>query len=166
MSRANTLAEYVNIVPQIQPADSAASTENGQWIDMKAAHKVSFLAMFGVITAASADQAVTLTVECATAAASVSEAAIPFTYRKSGLVAANTWGAVTAATSAGLTVATTDDGYSYWIEVDPAAAQANYTDARFCRLVMTPDAGATVTLYAAVAFVEPRYPQTTMVSTT
>ena len=166
MSRANTLAEYVNIVPQTQPIDAAATAEAGQWVDLKAAHKVSFLAMFGNITAASADQSVTLTVECATAAASGSEAAIPFTYRKSGAVAANTWGAVTAATSAGVAVATTDDGFNYWIEVDPAAVQANTDTARWVRLVCTPDAGGTATLYAAIAFVEPRYAQATMVSTT
>jgi len=162
----NTLGQYENFVPQIAPIDAAANAKAGQFIDLKAAHAVTFLAMFGNIAAASADQSVTLTVEAATAAASGSEAAIAFTYRQSGAVAANTWGAATAATSAGLAVLTTDDGTNFLIELSAAEVAAAKADARWVRLVMTPDAGATATLYGAIAYVHPRYAQATMVSTT
>lgn len=166
MSRINSSTQYVNVVPQVQPVDAQATARTGQWISLKQAHKISFLAMFGVITSTSADQSATLYVEATTAADSTSAVYVPFTYRKSGAVAANTWGAVTAATSAGLAVTTDDDGFNYWIEVDPSALVANTEDAYQVRLIMAPDAGATVALYSAIAFVEPRYSQATMNSTT
>lgn len=158
--------QYENVVPLIAPQDITTSATASPFVDLKTALKAAFEVFFGSITAASADQAITVTVEAATAAASGSEAAIAFSYRLSGAVGANSWGAVTAATSSGVSVATTDDNKILHIEIDPAAVLAAKADARFVRVVITPDAGATATLVSAWALIDPVYKQTTMVSAT
>lgn len=155
-----------NIVPLIAPVDTAATAIASPFVALQSAHALRFLLFFGVITAASADQSVTVTVEAATTGATGSEAAIAFNYRKSDAVGANVWGAITAATSAGLAIATTDDGKAVLIEVDPAAVQTAKEDATHVRVVITPDGGGTVTLVTALAEIDPRYMGSTMESAT
>ena len=53
----NTYAMYENVVNGIAPLDTITTAVSTQWIDLKAAHSIAFLAYFGVITATSADQA-------------------------------------------------------------------------------------------------------------
>jgi hypothetical protein len=162
----NTYAMYENIVPGVMPFDTAATASSSQFIDLKAAHSCAFLVLFGAMTADSADQTVTITVEAATGAASTSGETIAFNYRQSGAVAANTWGVKTAATSAGLTLAGSDaTGTMVWVEVDPAAVAAAKEDARWIKCEVTPT-NLTALNVAVCAFVEPRFAQTTMVSTT
>jgi hypothetical protein len=148
-----------NIVPLKAPVDSAGTAWASPFVDLKNALHATFFLYFGVITAASADQSVVVTVEAATAAASGSEVAIAFNYRKSGATGANSWGDITAATATGVAVATDDDGKMLLIDVDPAALEAALADARFVRVVVGIDAGGTVTLNAAWAVLDPRYPQ-------
>lgn len=158
-----------NIIPLRAPVDDAGTAYALPYIDLKNALHCTLFVWFGVISAASVDQPVIVTVEASTAAASnATEVAIAFKYRKSGAVGANTWGAITSATSTGITVATTDDGFLYAIDIDPAALPAAHgqDDARFIRGVIGIDAGGTVTLNAAWAVVEPRYPQLTHLSAT
>lgn len=160
----NAFVQYDNIVPLLAPQDIAAAATATPFVDMRTANDLAFLIAFGSITAASADQAITVTVEAATAGASGSEAAVAFNYRLSGAVGANTWGAITAATTAGVSIATTDDNKLLWIEIDPAAVLAAKADARYVRAVVTPDAGGTATLVQACAIIDAAYKQTTMVS--
>lgn len=156
-----------NIVPLLAPIDKAATAAATPWVNLKSSLHATFFLFLGVITAASADQNITVTMEAATAAASGSEVQIPFSYRKSGAVGANTWGAKTdvSVAATGISVDTTaEDNKLYAIDVDLAGLDSLLADASHVRLVITPDAGGTVTLLAAWAELDPRYPQLTQIS--
>jgi hypothetical protein len=156
-----------NIIPLKAPVDSAGTAYASPWVDLKNALHATFFYYAGVVTATSADQAVVITMEAATAAASGSEVAIAFKYRLSGATGANTWGAITAATSTGVSLDTTSsDGMMLLVDIDPAALDSALADARFVRMVVGIDAGGTVTLNSAWAVLDPRYPQSTHLSAT
>ncbi len=156
-----------NIVPLKAPVDSAGTAYATPFVDLKNALHATFFYYMGVVTAASADQNIVVTMEAATAAASGSEVAIAFKYRLSGATGANTLGAITAATSTGVSLDTTSaDGKLLLIDIDPAALDSALADARFVRMVVGIDAGGTVTLNAAWAVLDPRYPQLTQLSAT
>jgi hypothetical protein len=158
-----------NIVPLKAPIDSAGTAYATPYVDLKNALHATFFIYFGVITATSADQSVVVTMECSTAASSnATEVAIPFSYRLSGATGANSWGAITAATASGVSVATTDDNKMLAIDVDPAALPKLHgqDDVRFVRAVVGIDAGGTVTLNSAWAELDPRYPQLSHLSAT
>ena len=158
-----------NIIPLKAPVDSAGTAFATPYVDLKNQLHVTFLAYFGVITSASADQSVLVTIEASTSTTSnATEVAIPFKYRLSGATGANSWGAVTQATSTGVAVTTTDDGKALLIDIDSAAIEAAHgqRDARFVRMVVGIDAGGTVTLNAVTAITDPMYPQATHLSAT
>jgi len=159
-----------NVVPLKAPVDSAGTAYATPYIDLKDALHATIFFYLGVVTATSADQNLVLTVEASTAAASnATEVAIAFKYRLSGATGANTWGAITSVTSAGLSLDTTSaDGKMIAIDIDPAAIPSVHgqDDARFIRLVAGIDAGGTVTLNAAWAVLDPAYPQLTHISAT
>lgn len=156
-----------NIVPLKAPVDSAGTAYATPFVDLKNALHATFFYYAGVVTAASADQNVVITMEAATAASSGSEVAIAFKYRLSGATGANTWGAITSATSSGASLDTTSvDGKMLLIDIDPAALEGALADARYVRMVVGIDAGGTVTLNAAWAELDPRYPQLTHISVT
>lgn len=159
----NSFVGYDNIVSALQPVDSGASGVSSAWIDMKTAHNVAFLVQFGVCTATSADET-TVTVECSTVNDSTTGVAVPFLYRRSGLVTANTWGAVTSCSSAGL-VMTDPTGTNLWIECDLPGITTDHPTARWIKVEIA-GASTTVNLNAAVAFIDPRYRQLTYPSAT
>lgn len=147
-----------NILPLIAPVDTAATEKRTPFLDMRKALHTTILVYFGVTTATSADQNIIVTLQAATSAASTSETAIAFRYRLSGATGANTWGAVTTATSAGASLDTTTlDNKILLIDVDPAALPAIGADNYFVSVVVTPDAGGTVTLLSALAISDPQY---------
>lgn len=152
------------IVPLRSPVDSAATAGATNFVDLKNALWARFFVFFGNIAAASADQAVVVTLEAATAAASGSEVAIAGSYRLSGAVATDSWGAITAFTTSGISVGTTDDNKLLAIDINPAALEGALADARFVRVVITPDAGGSATLNAAWVELDPAYPQVTQLS--
>lgn len=163
------MSRYVqdeNVVPLLVPQDIAATATATPFLALKTIVDGTLYIAFGNIAAASADQAVIVTLEAATAGASGSEAAIAFDYRLSGAVGSNTWGTKATATSTGVSIGTTDDNKILAINIDPAAIQAAKADATHVRAVITPDAGGTATLVAAWASFVPSYKQTTMVSAT
>lgn len=155
-----------NVVPLIAPQDITTTATATPFVSLKNALHATVFVQFGNIAAASADQAVIVTLEAATAAASGSEAAIAFNYRLSGAVGANTWGAITAATSSGVSVGTTDDNKVLAIDIPCAGLDSLLADASHIRAVVTPDAGASATLVNAWVVIEPRYPQLTHKSAT
>lgn len=156
-----------NIVPLKAPVDSAGTAYATPFVDLKNALHATFFYYAGVVTAASADQHIVITMEAATAAASGSEVAIAFKYRLSGATGANTWGDITAATSSGVSLDTTSsDGKMLLVDIDPAGLDSALADARFVRMVVGIDAGGTVTLNSAWAVLDPRYPQLTQLSAT
>ena len=162
----NSYVAYSNIVPLIAPVDTAATALASPFVDMSNAHELAFVAFFGVVTTGTADSNVTMTVEASSAASSGAEVTVPFVYRLSGAVGANTWGAATTASTAGCSVASTDDSKMIWIQIDPAAMLAELAGAQHVRPVITPTADHTVTLVGAWAEIAPRYRQVTYVSAT
>jgi hypothetical protein len=162
----NPFVQYENIVPLLAPQDIVDTDTATPFVDLKTANKAAFLIFVGALTTTTAADVVNVTVEAATAAASGSEAQVGFSYRLSGAVGANTWGAITeAAATAGVALASTDDNKALWIEIDPAAILAAKADARFVRVFISPSDMA-ATLVAAMALVDPVYKQTTMISAT
>lgn len=145
------------LVPLLTPADIAATATNTSFLDMKGVQHATLYAFFGSITAASADQPIVVTLTVATGAATTSEVALAFSYRLSGAVATDTWTNPTAATSAGVSIATTDDNKILAIDVDPAVLEAALADGRFVHLLITPDAGGTATVVGCWAAIEPMY---------
>lgn len=161
----NPYAQYENIIPLLAPVDIASTITASGYMDLKTANRASFLVAFGLVTSASADVEV-LTVEAASAEGGA-EAAIAFNYRKSGAVGANTWGAITAATSAGINIdPSTDDNVMIWIDIDPAAVYAAKKNARYVRVKLTDNTDMTACLVSVIGFIDPIYKQATMISAT
>jgi len=168
---ASVLGMYENIVPLVAPIDGTSTNPIlGQYLDIQSAQRASILIYFGVVTSATATDVMTLTLEASTASTSnATEEAVPFTYRLSDTKAGgNTWGAVTDATSAGLSLgaSTVFDGFAVLIQIDPAAITAKVADARYVRAVLSEDNAYSVVLYTMIGFIEPRYKQTTMIKAT
>lgn len=158
----NRSLEIDNVLPGLAPVDIATTAAPTQWIDMTNAHRVAFLAIFGVATASAADT-VTMTIEVSSTAASGAENAVPFSYRLSGAVGTNTWTAPAAATSAGYApLQTAAASVLVYAEMDPAVALGYKSDARYVRF--TALAQGTAIIMGSVAILESRYRQTTMIS--
>lgn len=159
----NLFAQYDNVVPLIQPVDLGSTATNTPSIALKGAHRVSFLVQTGVTTPNATGDIVDITVVAATAEGAVAQTAIAFKYRKSSVVTANTWGAVTTATATGIELTDDDEGMSLWLEVDAdTLAASDYT-----HLHLNIEQNAfTVFLASAVAFIESRYRMTTMATAT
>ena len=113
----NTLALYDNIVPLKQPVDAGTTDFSTPYVNLKGAHKVAFLVQFGVTTENATTDVIDVTVQGATAEGGA-EAEVAYNYRISSAVTANTWGAVTAATTAGIDLTDEHEGMSLWIEPD------------------------------------------------
>lgn len=162
----NPLVQYENVFPMLIPLDRTATAAATPYVDLKTVNELAFLAYYGALTGASTGDAVTVTLECSSAAASsASELAVAFNYRKSAATGTNTWGDVTAATSAGVTLAEdADDNKALLVQVDLAAVAAAKSDARYVRLVLTPAASYSASTGCVLAILNPIYKQTTMVS--
>lgn len=163
---ANPFVQYDNIVPLVAPVAGTTGTITSPYVDLRNAQKASFLIMFGAITSTTTTDEMLITVECATAEDGA-EAAIAYRYRISAAVGANTWGAVTTVTSAGVGLGADDsDDMTVWVEVDPDELAVN--DYRYARFLATPDPASQMEAYviSALAILETRYKQTTHVSAT
>ena len=117
----NALALYDNIVPLTQPIDGGTTDFVTPYVNLKGAHKVAFLVQFGVTTEAATTDVIDVTVQGATAEGGT-EGEVAYNYRLSSAVTANTWGAVTAATTAGIDLTKNHEGMSLWIEPDMGVA--------------------------------------------
>ena len=162
----NVLGMYENIIPLVAPVDGTTSSPATPYIDLKPGHHATFLVYFGVVTSDTATDTLTVTLEASTASTSdASEEAIPFNYRVSAAFAAgNTWGAVTAATSAGVSLgaSTVFDGFMLLVDVDPSVVVGLKPDARYVRLQLTPSAAYSALNYCVIGYADARYKQTTM----
>lgn len=159
--------ENVKPLPVLAPANIVATATATQYVDLKLAQNVTFLASFGAMTSDSTDT-VTVTLECSTAGSSnATEKAIPFVYRLSAAVGTDLLGAITSATSDGVALpADTADNKALLIDVDPAAIANVGADYRFVRLVFTPNAEMGSCNVGAIAFVAPRYSGNSIPSST
>lgn len=156
----------LNTIPLLAPQDTAATALTTPYTKLGGAHGGTLFIQFGNIAAASADQAVTVTLLAATVQAGTSASAIAFNYRLSSAVGDNAWGNITAATASGVSIATTDDNKMLAIEIDPSQILGAKADATYFAATITPDAGGTATLVSAFVQLEPRVSQASMVSAT
>lgn len=159
---ANPFVQYDNVVPLLAPVDMGTTATKTPYVNLKGAHWLSFLIQFGVTTPNATTDIIDVTVEAATAADGT-EAAIAFQYRVSSAVTANTWGAVTTATTTGAELTDDHEGMSLWIDVNPDALAAS--DYQFVRAAVEMNA-FTACFGSAVAFLDARYKQTTMQAST
>jgi hypothetical protein len=155
---------YQNIVPLLAAQDIASTVTVTNYLDLKTAHRAALLIVLGAVTSATATDAEVLTIEAATAEGG-SEAAIAFSYRLSGALGTNTWGAITASASTGLSLdPAVHDNMCIWVEIDPAVMAAN--DYRYVRAKFTDTPDMTAFLVAVVGVIDPRYKMTTYISAT
>jgi hypothetical protein len=154
----------LKVLPILAPADIVATATASQYVDLKESLWASFVVQFGTLTASTG----TVTVEASTAGSSnATEAAIPFKYRLTSAVATDSLGAITSATSDGVSIGATDDNKALIIEVDPAALPANPgADYSWLRVVVTPATDNTVYVVGAIAYLQPRYPGNSIASAT
>ena len=162
---ANQFVGYDNIVPLLAPVAGTTGTLTSPYMDLKNAHKASFLILFGVVTSTTAANYLAITVQGATIETGT-EVAVDFRYRLSGAVGTNTWGAVTTAAAATgmIEVIPALDLNACWIELDPDALGAS--DYRFMRFVATPTDSLDTYVVGAIGIIEARYKQTTHISST
>lgn len=163
---ANPFVGYDNIIPLVAPVAGTTGTITSPYMDLRNAQKASFLIMFGAITSTTVTDELVVTVQAATAEGGA-EAAVAFTYRKSGAVGANTWGAVTTVASTGVGFGADDsDNMACWAQVDPDALAAN--DYRYIRFLVTPSPASQMEAYvlSGIGIIEARYKQTTHISAT
>lgn len=155
--------EHLKYLPVLGPIDVATTATATAYIDLKEAHWATFVVDFGVIN----NSTVAVTLECSTAATSnATEQTLGFNYRKSAAVASDDMGAITAATTTGVTIAAADDNKSLLVEVDPSAVAAAAADMRFVRAVITPASDNTAVLVGAAAIIQPRFPGNDITSAT
>lgn len=153
-----------NVIPLLAPQDITNAETRTEYIDLRYAQAVEFYVQFGAITSASAADDVLVFVECASAV-DAAEAVVAHTYRLSGVVGANTWGAITTETTTGTTMASdANDNMALLVQIDPAALATN--DYRYARVFLSTPDDMTNTLVAVTGFVKPRYAQTTHLSIT
>lgn len=159
-----------NIVPLKAPVDSAGTAYATPYVNAEGANELTFYAYFGVVTAASADQNVVVTVEASTSTTSnATEVALPFDYRLSAATGGNSWGSLTTVANTGLSLDTTTvDGKMVAITIDLKNVEKLHgqRDAKYLRLVMGIDAGGTVTLNAVWAVILPTWSKVTVDSAT
>lgn len=158
----NNFVGYENIVPLLAPQDITTTATATSYMNLKGAHKAAFLVSLGNIASTSADTMV-MTCEGATIE-SGTEAAIGFSYRLSGALGANTWGAITSVTTTGLTIGLTDDNKLIWVELDPSDLAAS--DYNYVRLKFTDTSDMDNFLVAVAGVTQPRYKQSTHQSVT
>lgn len=167
---ATAFGEYENVVPLVAPVDGTTGSPASPYLDIQSAHRASFLLYFGVVTSSTATDTLTVTLEASTASASnATEEAVAFQYRVSDTFAGgNTWGAITDATSDGVSMgaSTVFDGFALMVDVDPQAITAKKPDARYVRLQLTPSGAYSAILYTVIGFIAPRYKGTTMIKAT
>lgn len=164
---ASKFGMHENVVPLLIPLDRTATAAATPWVDLKTAHDMTFLVYYGALTGGSTGDLVTVTVEAATVADSAGEAAVAFSYRLSGATGANSWGAVTAATTSGVTLAeNADDNKILLVAIDPAAIAGAKADARWVRLVLTPAANYAASTGCVIGVISPRYKGASMTSAT
>lgn len=151
-------AEGLKVLPLLAPQNITTSAAASYYADLDGAHWATVVVSLGAWTSDSTDTVV-FTVEASTAGSSnATESAIAFTYRLSSAVDTDLMGAITAATSAGVTLTATDDNKVLVIDIDPAVVAAVGTDHKFFRVVATPSSNNAGTQLAMCAFLEPRYP--------
>ena len=159
----NSFVGYENIVPLLAPQDITTTATSTGYMNLRGAHKAAFLVVLGNIASTSSTDTMVVTCQGATITTGT-EAAVGFSYRISGALGANTWGAITAVTTTGVTLTVSSDNMLVWIELDPSdLATADYN---YIRLRFTDTTDMDNCLVGVVGLTQPRYKMTTMQSVT
>jgi hypothetical protein len=155
--------EKIQVVPLYAPVETTESKETA-CVALENAQWVTFLVMTGALATDSDDQYEITVKSAATNSTGAADVAIPYKYRLSSAVGTDSWGAITSATSTGFILeATTDGAKAVLIDVDPASIPALDSDALYVYVDI-----ATTTMVsgpvAVSAYIEPRYPQNSNLS--
>lgn len=155
--------EKIQVVPLYAPVETTESKETA-CVALENAQWVTFLVMTGALATDSDDQYEITVKSAATNSTGADDVAIPYKYRLSSAIGTDSWGAITSATSTGFILeATTDGAKAVLIDVDPASVPALDSDGLYVYVDI-----ATTTMVsgpvAVSAFIEPRYPQNSNLS--
>ena len=161
----NPFVSYDNIIMLLEPKDIVTTATNSAYMDLKNANRAAFLVSYGAITSDTAADEAQVYVQAATAEGGT-EAEIPFRYRLSGALGANTWGAITSRTATEVIslAASVSDNKMIWIEIDPSELAPN--DYRYVRVALTDATALGAALVCVHGFIDPKYRMSTMVSVT
>lgn len=151
--------EQTHLVPGFAPADITTTTTYSDVVNAGKTHWVQFHLVCGAITG---DTAVVTVEEC-TAADGTGNTAIAFSYRLSSAVGTDSLGAVTAATTSGVTLAATDDNKVLIVDVDPSTLS---DDSPYVRLAVDPGGSMSAFVVGCTILAEPRNAGTTAVALT
>ncbi len=163
-------SEGLKVIPLLSPVAIGATALDTEYVDMKLNHWASFLVHFGATTSDTSDT-VTVTVLCSSVSTSATGDGIPFQYRLSSYFENDDMGAITSATSDGVTLtSSTDPSVSLadrllQIEVNADELPAKKSDGRFLTVVITPTADV-VGVVSVIGVLEPRYPGNDIPSST
>ena len=159
-------AEGLKVLPILAPADITTTQTNSEPVYLREAQWVTFMVQLGAMTSDSTD-VVVITVESSTGqSTAATDEGIAFNYRLASAVATDSMGAITAATSDGVTLTATDDNKLLVIDVDPAYVAGKDTDATYLRVVATPTSDVASLIIGMTVVIEPRYPGNSMNSAT
>lgn len=154
------MAEEIQVVPVLAPADVVATATPTKYVNLAkvGSGQVEFELLFGAIASTDSTGEVVITVEANdvndTSSSDNNEGAITFNYRVSAAVGTDAMGALTAGAAAGASVINTLDNTAVLVYVDPAVAAKKYV-----RVMATPTAEITSTIFGAVARFVPRKAQ-------
>jgi hypothetical protein len=156
------MGEKMHVVPVLIPHDLVNAEHRTAYVDLDLANWVTFVANFAAATSGSTSDTLLISVEASSIETSAGSTKIPFTYRLSTAVAIDTWGTITAGTSDGVSLNTSDLVNSALIvEVNPDILPARGEKYRFVTYVTTPGTSLAV-VEGVVAFIEPKYPGNTV----
>ncbi len=155
-------AENEKVLPLLASVDLVATATNTQYLDLNMCEGTAEIALnFGLITSTDSTGEVVVTLTSNTVADTSSsdstETALAFPYRLSAAVGTDTMGAITSATSSGVTIGSAVDGCTLCIFISPSAVAAAADGARFVRATITPTAEITSTVVGVVGRYTPRY---------
>ena len=147
----------LNTIPLLSPQDTAATALTTPYMQLGGSHGGTLFVHFGTVTGVSDDEPVTVTLLAATVAGGSGAAAVTFNYRLSSAVGANAWGAVTAATTAGVALTSVSvDGKVLAIDISPSGILSQKADATHFAAAVTPNAALTVCNVSAILQLVPR----------
>ena len=165
-------AEKLQVVPLRAPAATSDSF-NTYAVAMKNAHWLSFLVQWGAIdngTTAAVTFKVYSSTSTGTGSTNSADTALPFSYRLSSAVAADSWGTITSVAAAtGVAITKANTGRVMIIEVDPSNIPGLDSDATHVYLeaaTVADHATDAAIIFDVIAVLEPRYPQNANLTST
>jgi hypothetical protein len=149
-------SEPAKLIPLLEPKTIAATVTNTDAVDLLGVHWATLCIQFGAIT----DDVCNVKVEASTAASTsgTDKEVVGFRYRLTAAVGTDEHGAITTASSDGVTASTSDDNKMLIIDIDPSQVAALGADYRYVRAVIAPSSDNTATYVSAFGVLQSRYP--------